>query len=560
MAPAAAPSESALGYQALITDLLPSPLNPRQHFEDLDDLASNIRLHGVLVPLLVRRGPKGSRADKLEIVDGERRFRAAKLAGNVEQLPVVERELADDQVLEIQLLSAIQRQALTPLEEARGYRALIDSNKAKYSAAYIADRIGRTERYVWDRMKLLDLIPEAQGVLDRDQILVSHAEILAKLKPEDQRRALGIDEDDTEYFDVPEGGLWRRDVGWGLDLDDEEEAEVHFETQAERKAAEKAAAARRKANPFRNLKPVSVPELQAWVDKHVRLDVPHAATAAPLDFGPLATRVEAAQAQPGRRKKVVAITHDNFVDPDARDEKERTFGPKSWKRADGSTKTTMLWTSRGRELRDSPTCEHSVLGVIAVGRDRGQAFEVCIARDRCQVHWKAEIAEREKNAKLRAKGQGGRANQNEAATAAKRRAEEEEEERQRAIWEKVERHVEADAIAQVKAMKAMTAQHAKFLDELDFWNINHTLTTHLGKEWFKKPLTAWLVLMVANANADSFDEYIERTAKPVGLDVTRLEAIRDKHAPKPAPEKSESVPPAKKAKAGKPAKKKGGRS
>lgn len=380
MAPAVASPTTALGYQASLADLYPSPLNPRKHFDDLDDLAANIRVHGVLVPLLVR-----SRPDQvgLEIVDGERRYRAAQLAGNVDALPVVERDLEDDQVLEIQLLSAIQRQALTPLEEARGYRRLIDSNRAKYSAAYIADRIGRSERYVVDRMRLLQLIPALQQLLDAERIGVAHAELLAKLKPEDQARA--IDPGNPEKFgrEREPGGLWQ---SMGRTLYDEAED-----------ASERAT-----ADPYAGLKPRTVKELEAWIARHVRFDVDHAAQTAPLDFGETAIKVEAAQQEPGRGRKVIQITEDYRIDDDVKDPSARVYGRQSWKRADG-TEGTSRGGRYGETRVDSPTCEHSVLGVVVVGPGYGTAYPVCIARDRCKVHWKAEIREREKRAKERAK-------------------------------------------------------------------------------------------------------------------------------------------------------------
>ena len=369
-----------LGYQAPLTDLVPSPLNPRKHFDDLADLADNIRVHGVLVPLLVRARPDQT---GLEIVDGERRYRAAQLAGNVDALPVVERELEDDQVLEIQLLSAIQRQALTPLEEARGYRRLIDSNRSKYSAAYIADRIGRSEKYVVDRMRLAQLIPALQQLLDAERIGVAHAELLAKLKPEDQARAIdpGAKMGRYDLRKAP-GGLWT-DVGATLefDLDDENKHEG--------------------ADPYAGLKPVTVKELEAWIARHVRFDVDYAAQTAPLDFGDTAIKVEAAAQQPGRGKKVIQITEDYRIDDDVKDPTQRVYGRHSWKRADG-TEGTSRGGRYGEKRIDSPTCEHSVLGVVVVGPGYGTAYPVCIARDKCRVHWKAEMREREKRAKERA--------------------------------------------------------------------------------------------------------------------------------------------------------------
>lgn len=424
MAPAVASPPRHSAYQAALADLFPSPLNPRTHFDGLDDLAANIRVHGVLVPLLVR-----SRPDQvgLEIVDGERRYRAAQLAGNVHELPVVERELEDDQVLEIQLLSAIQRQALTPLEEARGYRRLIDSNRSKYSAAYIADRIGRSEKYVVDRMRLAQLIPALQQLLDAERIGVAHAELLAKLKPEDQARAIDTGAKKGRYdLRKAPGGLWT-DVGATLefDLDDENKYEG--------------------ADPYAGLKPVTVKELEAWIARHVRFDVDHAAQTAPLDFGETAIKVEAAQQEPGRGRKVIQITEDYRIDDDVKDPSSRVYGRQSWKRADG-TEGTSRGGRYGETRIDSPTCEHSVLGVVVVGPGYGRAYPVCIARDRCTVHWKAEIREREKRAKERA-----------TETPAKRTAKKEE------SWEVQQKRRAAERKRDVAAYRAV---HPQILEAL----------------------------------------------------------------------------------------------
>lgn len=390
------PAETTVQY-APLDALTPSPLNPRKAFGSLDELAANISARGVLVPFIVRQHATTA-GEWLEIVDGERRYRAAKQAG-IQFVPVIRRDdLTDAEVIEIQLISAIQRQDLTPLEEARGYRSLLDSSSAKYSAAYIADRISRSEKYVVDRMRLLQLIAPLQELLAQERIGVGHAELLAKLKPEDQARAAGIDPDGDDLDGAERGGLWDR-VGrtLALDLDDEDD-----EGDAP-------------LDPFHDLKPVTVKELEAWIARHVRFDVAHFATTAPLEFGETAIRVEAATAQPGRGKKVIAITADYRVEDDARAD-ERVYGSQSWKRADGTTGTTK-GGAYGATMVDSPTCEHSVLGVFAVGPGYGTTLQVCIARDRCKTHWAKEIKEREKNAKLRASGQGAKVEAKEKAAA-----------------------------------------------------------------------------------------------------------------------------------------------
>lgn len=147
MSPTAEMETQTLGQMVRVGDLSPSPLNPRKHFDgpSMTELTENVqKRREVIVPLIVRHTKAGR---VIEVVDGERRLRAAKAAG-LESVPVIFRDdLNDGEVIEIQLLSALQRQDLTPLEEAAGYQALIASNPSRYSAGYIADRIGRSERY-----------------------------------------------------------------------------------------------------------------------------------------------------------------------------------------------------------------------------------------------------------------------------------------------------------------------------------------------------------------------------------------------------------------------------
>ncbi len=273
--------------------------------------------------------------------------------------------------------------------------------RLSFTAPGIADRIGRSEKFVWDRMKLLDLIPEAKRLLEAGRMTAGHAILIARLKPADQARVI----------DPADGGLFEHDNAFEWDDD---------------------GPAKTKPGPFDGIKAVSVRELEKYIAEYVRFDVTHAAAAAPLDFGPIAERVQEAAAKPGRGKKVIAITFEHYIQPAARDEKERTYGPRSFKFADGEKHYNY---ATGRTT-PSPRCDHSVLGVVAAGEQYGRSFDVCIARDKCEVHWKQETAAREKNATLRAKGQTGRAQRNEAAAEARERQAEEARQKQRARWDR----------------------------------------------------------------------------------------------------------------------------
>ena len=425
------PGAAPLAAVVPLTDLYPSPSNPRTHFDGLNELALSISRKGIEIPLIVRR--RETAAGLYEIIDGERRFRASQQAG-IQFAPIIVREKTDAEVLEMQLENAVQREGLTPLEEARGFKALLTSNPSRYSAAYIADRISRSERYVMDRMRLLSLIPELQRLLEADVIGVAHAELLAKLKPEDQARAV-------EPSDGPrdEGGLWQS-AGATLDFDDR----------------------RDESNPYAGLKPVTVKELEAWIARHVRFDVEHMATTAPLEFGRVAGLIQTAGAQPGRGKKVIEITHDHHLADEVKDPSARVYGPRSWKRADGTI---------GRDLygapTDAPTCEHSVLGVVAVGPEYGTAFQVCIAKEKCRTHWGDEIKAREKSQQLRASGKTTEADasdrQQESDYQARQRREEEARARDNAFYAAL--HPALVAALAAKLPKVFDARAFRFVWE-----------------------------------------------------------------------------------------------
>lgn len=385
-----------------VTTLVESPLNPRVHFDEakLSELAASIRERGIVEPLVVRphaHALPGS--PRYEIIAGARRKRAAERIG-LTMVPVVIRPYSDEAVLELMLIENLQRDDLDPLEQARGFRALLATNPEKHSVINLATRLGMSPAWVWDRMKLLDLVPEAQALLAAGRISVGHAVVLARLKPEHQARAIA-----TEG-----GGLWAPEVGT-LDLDEEAHAD---------------------ADPYAHLKPKTIRELDAWVATHVRFNVAEMAQAMPLQFDDVAARVARAQAQPGRGRKVVAITRNHHVHPDAKADGERTYGPTSWKRADGTSGTS-------RDARynpiDSPRCDQAVLGTVVAGPGYGQVFEVCLAKDTCRVHWAKEIAAKKKADQARTAGTSNQATAKEQRR--QQRAEQHlaEEREQEARWE-----------------------------------------------------------------------------------------------------------------------------
>ena len=167
--------------------LTESKSNPRRIFEDaaLKELAESIRSQGVLSPLLVR--PLNERS--FEIVAGARRYRAAQMAES-ETVPVRIVNLTDAEALEAQLIENLQRRDVHPLEEAQGFRALLNLEEPKYSIEQIAAKTGKSPMYCAQRIKLTELAPAVVEAFYKDEIGVGHALLLAKLQPAEQEQAL----------------------------------------------------------------------------------------------------------------------------------------------------------------------------------------------------------------------------------------------------------------------------------------------------------------------------------------------------------------------------------
>lgn len=157
--------------------------NPRKTFDEagLNELAESIISKGILQPLLVR--PTGK---KYELVAGERRLRAAKLAG-LEVVPVMIRELSDDDAWEVAIIENLQRHDVNPMEEAAAFKQMLE--RPNYSTNEIALKVGKSESYVQKRLKLNDLLPQYQKMLFQEEIQIGHALELCRLAPEDQKQA-----------------------------------------------------------------------------------------------------------------------------------------------------------------------------------------------------------------------------------------------------------------------------------------------------------------------------------------------------------------------------------
>lgn len=164
--------------------IVPNPHQPRKHFheEKLQELAESIKQHGILLPLIVTKN-EGA----YEIVAGERRYRAAKIAG-LATVPVIVRTFEEQQKLELAIIENVQRHDLNPLEEARAYRNMMDMFQLHQDE--VATKVGKSRSSVANSMRLLSLPIEVQRVLEEEKITEGHAKAILSLSNPEKQRAL----------------------------------------------------------------------------------------------------------------------------------------------------------------------------------------------------------------------------------------------------------------------------------------------------------------------------------------------------------------------------------
>ena len=171
-------------FQILDIDKLhPSPFNRRREWGNIEELAASIKTDGILEPVLVRPNNEG-----YELIAGERRFQAGKLAG-LKSVPAIVLEATDEEAMRISAVENLQRENPHPLDEADSYRDLQKENKAN-TVPVIAALVGKSPAYIYRRLKLRDLITEVRKSFERHEITVAHAELLARLEPKQQQTAL----------------------------------------------------------------------------------------------------------------------------------------------------------------------------------------------------------------------------------------------------------------------------------------------------------------------------------------------------------------------------------
>jgi ParB family chromosome partitioning protein len=180
--PATAPAENGGRVERVpLSHIRPCPFQPRKDFPDaaLRELADSISQQGIVQPLIVR-----ARADHYELIAGERRWRAAQLAGLAE-VPVVVRAVEDTVALELALIENLQRENLNPLEEAHGYQELLDQCNLRQEE--VAARVGKNRVSVANILRLLRLPPEVQAHLRTGQLSVGHAKVILALSGSEEQ-------------------------------------------------------------------------------------------------------------------------------------------------------------------------------------------------------------------------------------------------------------------------------------------------------------------------------------------------------------------------------------
>ncbi|WP_293836793.1 ParB/RepB/Spo0J family partition protein [uncultured Parolsenella sp.] len=164
-----------------IASIVRNPDQPRKSFDEtqLSELSDSIKQNGVLQPILVRK-----KGDKYEIVAGERRYQASKLAG-LKEIPAIVREIDDAEVFQLALIENLQRSDLTPIEEARGYRQLLDTKGLTQEG--LAKILSKSRSAIANTLRLMDLPQEVQDLMEEGQITAGHARAILAVPTEEGR-------------------------------------------------------------------------------------------------------------------------------------------------------------------------------------------------------------------------------------------------------------------------------------------------------------------------------------------------------------------------------------
>ena len=168
-------SDNRIEYIA-VSKLIVNPFQPRKIFneEALQELAESIKEHGIIQPIVVRKKEK-----KYEIIAGERRFRAAKLAG-LKEIPAIVKEMTEQQMMEVAILENLQREDLTPIEEAEAYSNLIEN--LNFTQDMLAKRLGKSRPHIANHIRLLQLPEDVRKLMNEGVLSMGHGRALLGLK------------------------------------------------------------------------------------------------------------------------------------------------------------------------------------------------------------------------------------------------------------------------------------------------------------------------------------------------------------------------------------------
>ncbi len=187
--------------------IVPNRYQPRQVFEDkgIEELADSIRINGIIQPIIVRGLDNGL----YELIAGERRWRAAQIAG-LKRIPVIIKDVSDERSLQIALIENLQREDLNPIEAAQGYQRLL--KEFNLSQEEIAKRVGKDRSTVANFLRLLTLPEKIKGYLSRSLLTPGHAKAILSLSNRDEQVRFG-DHLVSRGASVREAETWVR--GWG---------------------------------------------------------------------------------------------------------------------------------------------------------------------------------------------------------------------------------------------------------------------------------------------------------------------------------------------------------
>ena len=168
-------SDNRVEYVA-VSKLIVNPFQPRKIFneEALQELAESIKEHGIIQPIVVRKKEK-----KYEIIAGERRFRATKLAG-LKEIPAIVKEMTEQQMMEVAILENLQREDLTPIEEAEAYSSLIEN--LNFTQDALAKRLGKSRPHIANHIRLLQLPEDVRKLMNEGVLSMGHGRALLGLK------------------------------------------------------------------------------------------------------------------------------------------------------------------------------------------------------------------------------------------------------------------------------------------------------------------------------------------------------------------------------------------